>query len=66
MIDKAEVDQLVAEYFARGGIIQKIPMGMKSNQESVSRMWGKPKKAEAAPVVEEKPKKEKKEKKAKK
>jgi hypothetical protein len=61
--DKSEVDQLVAEFFARGGSIQHIPLGHKSNQEVVSRMWGKPKKKVEEPVVEEKPKKEKKAKK---
>jgi DNA invertase Pin-like site-specific DNA recombinase len=54
-----EVDprDYVAEFLANGGTVQKIPLGQKSNQETVVRMWGKPKKKEEPVVEEVKPKK---------
>lgn len=51
----------MAEFLAAGGTVKQIPLGQKSDQETVVRMWGKPKKkVEVVEVKEVKPKKEKK------
>jgi hypothetical protein len=53
----------LAEFLAAGGVVKKLALGEKSDQETVVRMWGKPKKKPEIAVTEIKPAKTKKEKK---
>jgi hypothetical protein len=41
--DKQSNDMLVAEFLAKGGKIQKMPSGMRSDPEDIKTAWGKPK-----------------------